>query len=38
MAKIKTFLYTGGGILKKPIFRYTQNKFLHIHPGFFTQN
>ena len=29
----KTFLYTGGGILKKPILD-TQNKFLHIHPGF----
>ena len=31
--KNKTFLYTGGGILKKSILN-TQNKFLHIHPGF----
>ena len=29
----KTYLYTGGGILKKSILN-TQNKFLHIHPGF----
>lgn len=31
--KNKTYLYTGGGILKKKILD-SKNKFLHIHPGY----
>jgi hypothetical protein len=31
--KNKTYLYTGGGILKKKILN-SKNKFLHIHPGY----
>jgi len=31
--KIKTFLFTGGGILKKDILNIRGAKFLHIHPG-----
>ena len=31
--KCKTFLYTGGGILKESIFSIPNSKFIHIHPG-----